>query len=216
MSKSASPGLELIGQVRRHRIVAIIRGRDPEAVVRAGMTLVEAGINLLEVSLTSQDALHSIERLAVELTGSDAVLGAGTLTASGDAERCLNAGATFAVTPALGPGLTESVEVGLPVLAGALTPTEVLAAHRAGASGVKVFPASAFGPSYFRSLSGPFPDIPLLAVGGISDTDVAAFLRAGAVGVGVGSPLVGDAADGGDLGGLTVRAKRFRDAVYLD
>ena len=210
-----STGIDLLGQVRRHRIVAIIRGRDPEAVIRVGVRLVEEGINLLEVSLTSEDALYSIERLAGELSGSEALLGAGTLTAHGDAERCLNAGASFAVTPALGPGLTGSVEAGLPVLAGALTPTEVLAAHRAGASAVKVFPASVFGPSYLRALSAPFPDIPLVAVGGVSDNDVADYLRSGAVGVGVASPLVGDAADGGDLGALALRARRFREAVNI-
>ena len=213
MTEKHAIGVDLLDELRRHRLVAIVRGTDPVAAVRAGVTLVEAGVRLVEVSLTSRNAYACIEELASELAGSSALMGAGTVVAPGEARRCRDAGAAFSVTPALGPGVEESVAAGLPVLAGALTPTEVLAAHRAGAAAVKVFPASVFGPSYFSALAAPLPDVPLVAVGGVAAADVAGYLDAGAVGVGVASPLLGDAADGGDLRALTRRAADFLEAV---
>lgn len=183
--------------LRQERLVAILRGPDPRANWRTrAAILVECGVRILEVSLSSADALASLEELAQAFADSGALLGAGTVIAPGDAARCRDAGAVFAVTPALGPGLQESVDLGLPVLAGALTPTEVLAAYRAGASAVKVFPASVFGPGYLTALAAPFPDVPLVAVGGVAAADVRAYLDAGALAVGVASPLLGDAPAG--------------------
>ncbi|HBX80007.1 MAG: bifunctional 4-hydroxy-2-oxoglutarate aldolase/2-dehydro-3-deoxy-phosphogluconate aldolase [Actinomycetales bacterium] len=204
---------ELRKALRQEQLVAILRGPDPGAVVRAGRVLVECGVRILEISLSSTDALISLEELANALAGSDAVLGAGTVIAPGDAARSRDAGAAFAVTPALGPGVHESVELGVPVLAGALTPTEVLAAYQAGASAVKVFPAGLFGPNYFRDLSAPFPDVPLVAVGGVAATQVRAYLDAGALAVGVASPLLGDAPAGGNLDALRSRASVFLSHV---
>ena len=201
--------------LRQERLVAILRGPDPRAVAHAGRVLVECGGRILEVSLSSADALASLEELAQAFADSDALLGAGTVIAPGDAARCRDAGAVFAVTPALGPGLQESVDLGLPVLAGALTPTEVLAAYRAGASAVKVFPASVFGPGYLTALAAPFPDVPLVAVGGVAAADVRAYLDAGALAVGVASPLLGDAPAGGDLDALRSRASAFLSHVRV-
>ncbi|EPH40573.1 hypothetical protein STRAU_6368 [Streptomyces aurantiacus JA 4570] len=114
------------------------------------------------------------------------------------------------VTPGLGPGVDAALGRGLPVLAGVLTPTDVIAADAAGATALKVFPASAVGgPAYLRALLGPFPGLPFVPVGGVDATAAAEYLELGAVAVGVGSPLVGDAADGGDLDGLRRRAGRF-------
>lgn len=216
MTENNLDASDLVAEIRRHRLVAIIRGNDPEAVVRAGVTLTEAGVHLLEVSLTTRDPFACIAKLATELAGSSVFLGAGTVIAPGDAQRCRDVGAVFSVTPAFGPGAEESIALGLPVLAGALTPTEVLAAHRAGAAAVKVFPASTFGPSYLAAIAAPLPDVPLLATGGVAAPDVAAYLDAGAVGVGVASPLLGDAADGGDLKALRKRAADFLTAAAHD
>lgn len=210
---ATDPALDLLAEIKRHRLVAILRGKDPHAVVRSALTLVESGVTLLEVSLTSVRALDCIQELAHKLDGSPARLGAGTVVKHGDARHCRDAGATYVVTPAVGPGVVESVAVGLPVLAGALTPTEVVAAANAGASAVKIFPASAFGPSYIKALADPLPDIPLVAVGGVGANDVPKYLDAGAVGVGVASPLLGDAVNGGDLDALRARARQFLQAI---
>ena len=105
--------------------------------------------------------------------------------------------------------------MGVPVIPGALTPTEILQAWRAGASAVKVFPAAqAGGPAYLKAVRAPLPDIPLLPTGGIAVSEAAAYLRAGAIAVGVGNPLLGDAGeDGGDLAALRERADRLVRAV---
>ncbi|MEU6965561.1 bifunctional 4-hydroxy-2-oxoglutarate aldolase/2-dehydro-3-deoxy-phosphogluconate aldolase [Streptomyces chrestomyceticus] len=194
--------------LRTARLVAIIRGTDADASFRTVMTLAEAGVSLIEVSLTGRDALHVIHRARAEL-GTDAWLGAGTVLTADDARRAAEAGANLTVTPGLGAGLDTSVRLGLPVLAGVLTPSEVIAANAAGATALKLFPASVGGPDYLKALRAPFPDAPFVPVGGVDAAAARAYLAAGAVAVGVGSPLVGDAADGGDLAALRTRAADF-------
>ncbi|MEV0419577.1 bifunctional 4-hydroxy-2-oxoglutarate aldolase/2-dehydro-3-deoxy-phosphogluconate aldolase [Streptosporangium canum] len=202
----------MLDAVRRRRLLAIIRGRDPEAAVRTACTLVEEGIDVLEVSLTGADALDVIARVR-SILGSGVVLGAGTVLSEADADAAVAAGAGFVVTPAMGAGAVRAVERGVPTLIGAMTPTEVWNAASAGAAAVKVFPASLGGPGYLAALRDPFPAVPLVPVGGVQADQVRAFLEAGAVAVGVGSPLVGDAPHGGDLAALRERARRFREAV---
>ncbi|MFF8897230.1 bifunctional 4-hydroxy-2-oxoglutarate aldolase/2-dehydro-3-deoxy-phosphogluconate aldolase [Streptomyces lydicus] len=195
--------------LRTERLVAIIRGRDAEASFRTVMALAEAGLPLIEVSLSGKDALKVIRRARAEL-GDAAWLGAGTILTGDDARRAAEAGANLIVTPGLGAGLEESVRQGLPTLAGVMTPSEVIAAEALGVSALKLFPASAGGPRYLEALRGPFPELPFVPVGGVDAGLAQAYFEAGAVAVGVGSPLVGDAADGGDLDGLRKRAAEFR------
>jgi 2-dehydro-3-deoxyphosphogluconate aldolase/(4S)-4-hydroxy-2-oxoglutarate aldolase len=202
--------MDLRGRLAEHPVLGIVRGHDPEAALRTVLALAEEGIGLVEVSLTTTDALGVIERAVAEL--GDRV-GAGTVLTRDDAVRARDAGAAFALTPALGPGVDAALELGLPVVAGAFTPTEVLAAARAGAVAVKVFPASLHGPAYLRALRDPFPDVDLVPVGGVGVGDVRPYLDAGALAVGAGGPLVGDAARGGDLGALRERARAFLAAA---
>ena len=118
-----------------------------------------------------------------------------------------DSGARFVVTPGLAPSVASAGAIGLPVLCGALTPSEVLEATRRGATAVKVFPASALGPHYIAALGAPFPAASFVAVGGVGVDAIDAYLDAGAVAVGLGSPLLGDAAEGGDLGELGRRTR---------
>lgn len=201
--------VDFMQELRARRLVAIVRGADAEASFRTVMTLVESGVPLVEVSLSGADALGVLRRARAEL-GPDAWLGAGTVLTADDAARAADAGANLVVTPGLGPGVTTAVDRGLPVLAGVLTPTDVIAADAAGAAALKIFPASALGgPAYLKALLGPFPGLPFVPVSGVDTTAAAEYLELGAVAVGVGSPLIGDAADGGDLGALRRRAGRF-------
>ncbi|MFE0171939.1 bifunctional 4-hydroxy-2-oxoglutarate aldolase/2-dehydro-3-deoxy-phosphogluconate aldolase [Streptomyces sp. NPDC059002] len=201
--------LDFPAALRARRLVAIVRGTDPDASFRTVMTLVESGIPLVEVSLSGADALGVLRRARAAL-GADAWLGAGTVRTAGDARRAADAGANLIVTPGLGAGVDEAVRLGLPVLGGVLTPTDVIAAEAAGVTALKVFPASAMGgPAYLKALRAPFPDTPFVPVGGVDATAAKAYLALGAVAVGVGSPLIGDAADGGDLGALRARAAEF-------
>lgn len=204
--------MDLAEQLVRHRLMAIIRGSDPQACERTAAVLVGAGVRLLEVSLTSTDAFGVLARIADSL-GDDACIGAGTVLSAEDAKNASAAGARFAVTPAASDGATAAVELGMPVLAGAMTPSEVLAAHRAGAAAVKLFPAESLGPRYVKALGDPFPGVGLVPVGGVDLTDVPRYLDAGALAVGVGSPLAGAAPHGGDLAALRGRAEQFLTAV---
>ncbi|WP_129296607.1 bifunctional 4-hydroxy-2-oxoglutarate aldolase/2-dehydro-3-deoxy-phosphogluconate aldolase [Streptomyces lydicus] len=201
--------MDLSTALRTERLVAIIRGREAEASFRTVMALVEAGLLLIEISLSGKDALTVIRRARAEL-GDAAWLGAGTVLTAQDARRAAEAGANLIVTPGLGAGLEESVRQGLPTLAGVMTPSEVIAADALGVSALKLFPASAGGPAYLQALRAPFPELPFVPVGGVDAAAAQAYFAAGAVAVGVGSPLVGDAADGGDLDGLRKRAAEFR------
>lgn len=203
--------MEFGAALRQERLVAIVRGRDAEASFRTVMALVEEGVPLIEVSLSGTDALDVIGRAREEL-GDEAWLGAGTVLTAEDAQRAADAGANLMVTPGLGAGVDESVRQGLPVLAGVITPTEVIAADAAGASALKLFPGTIGGPAYLRALRAPFPDLPFVPVGGVDAAAAAEYLSSGAVAVGVGSPLIGDAADGGDLLALRRRAAEFKAA----
>ncbi|MET9296714.1 bifunctional 4-hydroxy-2-oxoglutarate aldolase/2-dehydro-3-deoxy-phosphogluconate aldolase [Streptomyces sp. NPDC003077] len=203
--------MDFSAALRAERLLAIVRGRDPEASFRTVMALAEEGVSLIEVSLSGADALRVIGRAREEL-GDAAWLGAGTVLSADDARRAAEAGANLIVTPGLGSALEESVRQGLPVLAGVLTPSEVIAADAAGAAALKLFPASVGGCAYLQSLLGPFPELPFVPVGGVDAEAARAYLAAGAVAVGVGAPLIGDAADGGELDGLRKRTAEFQAA----
>ena len=204
---------DFAGALRSQRLVAIVRGTDPAAATRTVLTLAGEGVGLVEVSMTTPGALDVISRARREL-GTETSVGAGTVIAAQDADRAADAGADFVVTPAIVPALGRAAERGLPLLAGALTPTEVVAAAaQAGVVAVKLFPASLGGPRYLRALLDPFPSAALVPVGGVDADAACDYLAAGAVAVGVGSPLIGDAASGGSLDDLRARVRRFLAAV---
>ncbi|MFJ1609537.1 bifunctional 4-hydroxy-2-oxoglutarate aldolase/2-dehydro-3-deoxy-phosphogluconate aldolase [Streptomyces sp. NPDC088253] len=205
--------MNLLAALRAHRLLAIVRGSDPDAALTTVLTLAEEGVTLIEVSLSGRDALDVIARARAAL-GPDATLGAGTVLSSDDARAAHKAGAAFLVTPGVSDGIATGRELELPVLAGVMTPTDVLQAQRLGADALKLFPArSAGGPGYLRDLRGPFPELPFVPVGGVDAAAAADYLREGATAVGVGSPLIGDAAEGGDLTALRERARAFLDVV---
>ncbi len=192
----------------RERLLAIIRGTDPEAAIRAALVLLESGIRFLEVSLVTTDALRVIGEV-VRRAPDGCTIGAGTVLSGDDVTRAEEAGARFMVSPAVTKSVAKSVAMGIPILAGALTPTEAMTATGLGATAVKLFPASVGGPAYLRALRDPFPDVHFVPVGGVTAVSAAEYFAAGAVAVGIGSPLVGDAAAGGDLDALRARAARF-------
>jgi 2-dehydro-3-deoxyphosphogluconate aldolase / (4S)-4-hydroxy-2-oxoglutarate aldolase len=191
-------------------VVAILRAGDAGRFLEVGRVLYEGGVRAVEVTLTSRGALEAFGRLREELPG-DAVLGVGTVRSVGDAERAADAGATYLVAPDFRAEVVAwAAGRDVPVVPGALTPTEVGAAWAAGATAVKVFPVSAVGgPAYVKAIRAPLPEVPLVPTGGVGIGDIRAYLAAGAVAVGVGSPLLGDAGDpGGDLEALAGRARR--------
>jgi 2-dehydro-3-deoxyphosphogluconate aldolase / (4S)-4-hydroxy-2-oxoglutarate aldolase len=200
--------VNLLEALRAQRLMAIVRGTDPGSAVRSVVALAEEGISLIEVSLTTPDAFGVISRARAEI-GAGVSIGAGTVVTAEDAGGAGDAGADFVVTPAIVPGLRAVAELGLPLLCGALSPTEVVAAIDKGAVAVKLFPASLGGARYLRALRDPFPAVPFVPVGGVDADAVREYFAAGATAVGVGSPLLGDAASGGSIEDLRARAHRF-------
>jgi 2-dehydro-3-deoxyphosphogluconate aldolase/(4S)-4-hydroxy-2-oxoglutarate aldolase len=201
--------MNLVESLGVHRLLAIVRGKDTTAALCTVLTLAEEGVAAIEVSLNTADALTVIRQARAEL-GPDALLGAGTVRSAADAARAVDAGASYLVTPALVDGPAPD---GTPVLMGALTPSEIEAALARGAAAIKLFPGSLGGPGYLRALRDPFPDVPFVPVGGVDAQAARDYLDRGALAVGVGSPLVGDAADGGDLDQLRARTADFRKVI---
>jgi 2-dehydro-3-deoxyphosphogluconate aldolase / (4S)-4-hydroxy-2-oxoglutarate aldolase len=187
----ASP---VAGLIRSTRLIAILRRIEPQDRL---LDLVDAlagdGVRVLEVTFdapsAAQDLVATRRRLAA--TGrDDVVLGAGTIRTADALRAAVDAGAAFAVSPTLDLGLVEqSIALGLPVIPGAYSPTEIDLAWRGGATFVKVFPASSLGPAHVREMRGPFPDIEMIATGGIDASSAGAFLAAGCVAVGIGGAL---------------------------
>jgi 2-dehydro-3-deoxyphosphogluconate aldolase / (4S)-4-hydroxy-2-oxoglutarate aldolase len=213
MTRRAKP--LLLSTLRAGGLVPVIRADSAEVAVRVTDALVEGGIRTIEITMTVPDALQAIRSVASRF-GQEVLLGAGTVTDRKMALGALEAGAEFLVSPCLVPEVIASAqELGVPVLPGAMTPTEVFSAWSLGGDIVKVFPAShAGGPTYLKALKGPFPQIDLLPTGGVNLDTIAAFIEAGAVAVGVGGELVlKSAIAAGDFDRITVLARQFVDAL---
>lgn len=199
----------LPGALLRTRVVAVLRGHDPRRIIEAGNVLLDAGVTCLEVTFTTPDAPSAIAELRSRLP-EGAALGAGTVLDVKQARDALAAGATFLVSPAPCPEVVAAgTAAGVPVLPGAFTPGEVIAAWTSGASAVKVFPAATGGPGHLRALRGPLPGIPLIPTGGIGVANAPSYLAAGAIAVGLGSSLTGKLDGHDDLDQLRLRAQQL-------
>jgi 2-dehydro-3-deoxyphosphogluconate aldolase / (4S)-4-hydroxy-2-oxoglutarate aldolase len=204
--------MDLLAELATRRALCIIRAPEIPDPVGLARTLVEAGIPIVEFALTTPDAPRLIEQ-ASQVDG--LILGAGTVMSAQNARDAINAGATFLLTPGLRPAVAEeAVRQDVPVVLGAMTPTEVAAAMDLGATAVKVFPAARLGPAYFGDLHGPYPDTPLVATGGLNAENAASFLAGGAIAVTAGSGVVGaKLAAESRFDDITKRAKEFLAAL---
>jgi 2-dehydro-3-deoxyphosphogluconate aldolase/(4S)-4-hydroxy-2-oxoglutarate aldolase len=189
------------------RVVAILRAENADRAETVVDVLVEAGVRCLELTLTTRGALEVVERLAARVPR-DVEVGVGTVLTAADVDRSVDAGATFVVSPSVEPEvIAAALRRRVASYPGAFTPTEIVAAWKAGASAVKLFPAGQLGPGYLKDVRAPLPDIPVVPTGGVDIASIGAWLGAGAVAVGMGGPLIGDAlAPDGDLGALAQRA----------
>jgi 2-dehydro-3-deoxyphosphogluconate aldolase/(4S)-4-hydroxy-2-oxoglutarate aldolase len=204
-----APGQQLI----ESRIVAIFRAAGPDRIEAAAEVLVERGVRCLEISLTTPGAVGAIAALRRQL-GADASVGAGTVIGRDALAAVLDAGAEFVVTPVVEPELIGACAAGgIACYPGAFSATEVLGAWEAGAAAVKLFPAGLLGPGYIKAIRDPLPSIPLVPTGGIALDAIPAYLDAGSLAVGLGSPLFGDALAAGELEGLARRADEASGVV---
>jgi len=183
--------LSLPARIAEPGVVAIARRLDPAVVADVADALVRGGVGALEITLDGGDALATIRALRDRFDESELLVGAGTVLDASSAEKAVRAGARFIVTPSFDDGVVRTaVDLGVPILPGAFTPTEIQAAWRSGATAVKLFPASAVGPAFVKEMAGPFPAIPLVPTGGVTVEWAADFIVAGAAAVGMGGGLV--------------------------
>ncbi|MBX9624376.1 MAG: bifunctional 4-hydroxy-2-oxoglutarate aldolase/2-dehydro-3-deoxy-phosphogluconate aldolase [Gemmataceae bacterium] len=203
-----------LGRVLDGGIVAVVRAPDPGPLVEVVEALAAGGVTAAEVTFTVPDAVEVI-RSARRRVGDRVVLGAGTVLDPETARAALLAGAEFVVAPTLNPAVVRLCRrYDKVVMPGAFTPTEVLAAWEAGADVVKVFPADAVGPGFFRALRGPLPQVRLMPTGGVDLTTAGEYLKAGAACLGVGGQLVDlTAVAAGDLGKITALARQYVEVV---
>ena len=194
------------------RLIAIVRVPDAAQLLPVAEALHAGGVEVIEFTLTTPGALEQL-RVARAHFGGAVVLGAGTVLDAGLAQQAIEAGAQFIVAPNFDPAvvrLCHRHRYNVPVIPGALTPTEIVAAWTAGADFVKVFPASLGGPGYIREVRAPLPHVPLVPTGGVTAENCVEYLKAGAAAVGVGSSLVDKTAVvTRDWPTLTNRARRF-------
>jgi len=197
-------------------IIAVVRADSGgDDLVRVVEAVAAGGVHCIEVTMTTPGALDCIAAASRKLAGADVLLGAGTVL---DAETCraaILAGAEYIVAPTFCAATVRMARrYGKPVIPGAYTPSEILTAWESGADFVKVFPANIGGPDYLKAIKGPLPQIPLIPTGGIELDNIADFLNAGAVALGVGGNLVSKKLVAArDFDGLTRNARQFADAV---
>lgn len=196
-------------------IVPVVRAPSAEDAVEVIDAVRAGGIDVIELTMTVPGALVLMAKLARRF-GDEVVLGAGTVLDAETARACVEAGARFVVSPIVDePTLAFCRTSGIPAFAGALTPTEIVRAWRAGSALVKVFPCSALGgPAYVKALKGPLPQIGLLPTGGVSLATAGDFIRAGASAIGAGTDLVDvERVRAGDHAGVAEKARRYVQVI---
>jgi 2-dehydro-3-deoxyphosphogluconate aldolase/(4S)-4-hydroxy-2-oxoglutarate aldolase len=181
---------EIRARIEEIGIIPAIRVHSAEDALFAAEAVASGGIPIVDVTITVPDALDVIHQLAVNRL--DVIQGAGTVLDLGLARRCVDAGAQFLTSPGFDPRIVDfAAHENVVVLPGALTPTEVMNAAKAGADFIKIYPcAQVGGPSYIRALKSPFPELRFIASGGVTQTTVAEYIRAGAAAVGIGADLI--------------------------
>jgi len=181
---------ELVSELHASRLVAVVRSKSADEAMELARSVVQGGIRFVEITFSVPGALDVIGELARE---KGARVGAGTVLAPQQAERAINAGAQFVVSPSLElnlVGICHTADIAC--FPGAATPTEIMAAGRAHADLVKIFPADLVGgPDFIRQMQGPFPEIRFMVSGGVSQKNVQEYVRAGVTGICLGSAYLG-------------------------
>jgi 2-dehydro-3-deoxyphosphogluconate aldolase / (4S)-4-hydroxy-2-oxoglutarate aldolase len=206
---------ETLRRIANGGVIPVVRAPSGEDALHVIEALREGGVDVIELTMTVPGALKVIEELARRYRDT-IVLGAGTVLDSETARACILAGAAFVVSPMLDETIITCCRTyGVAVMPGALTPTEIVHAWRAGADMVKVFPCGAMGgPAYIKSLKAPLPQIDLVPTGGVTLATVGDLIRAGASAVGAGGDLVDvSMARIGNSGAVSQNARKYLNAV---
>lgn len=200
--------------LKRNPVIAIIRCHEPVDLVGVCRALFDGGLEAVEITAPTPGALKAVTQLRQQI-GDGQLIGNGTVTSADDARRCIDAGAQFLVSPIVDvPTIDAAKQAGVPIFPGALTPTEIVAADRAGATMIKVFPAEQLGPSYVKAVLAPLPHLKLVPTGGVRLHNIDEWLDAGVAAVGVGGTLVDpQRVKAGDFTALRAEAQKWTDAT---
>lgn len=213
--RPASPQrLKIVQHMEQAGLIAIIRAASADGLIETCRALRDGGVTVAEITMTTPGALEALERARSEL-GETCLLGVGSVLDADTVGQAVGAGADFIVSPVFKPEVVAAAHAhDKPVLPGALSPTEILAAWEAGADLVKVFPANHFGPGYFKDVLAPMPHLKLTPTGGVNLDTIQAWFDHGARCLGVGSALVKrELIAAQDWAGLTNLAGQFVAAV---
>ncbi|MFY7950954.1 MAG: bifunctional 4-hydroxy-2-oxoglutarate aldolase/2-dehydro-3-deoxy-phosphogluconate aldolase [Armatimonadaceae bacterium] len=205
---------ETLRQLVDPGVVAVIRADSSDQLLDCAKALADGGLRAMEVTMTTPNAL-AVVRDVVELMSDRVLMGVGTVLDPETARAAILAGARFVVTPVMRPEIIACCRrYSIPIICGAYTPTEALAAHDAGADFIKIFPADTLGPGYMKALKAPLPQLRLIPTGGVDLDTAADFIKAGCDAVAAGGSLVSkEILKSGDWETLTARARRFVDVV---
>lgn len=211
---------KIIETILKEKVIVIVRGLKDEDIIPFAEAVYKGGVRAMEITYNASDPSSDISTAAnikrlVDLFGDKMLIGAGTVIRERQVELTKDAGGTFIISPDANPNIIKKTcELGLVSIPGALTPTEVQAAHLAGADFVKLFPVSFFGPDYVKALKAPLSHIKLLAVGGVNENNIADYAKAGASGFGIGSNIVNKKLiEDGNFDGITKLADKFISSV---
>ncbi len=198
----------------KHGIIAIIRADNGDDLVRVVEAVMEGGVRCIEVTMTTPGALQCIETASAKLAGADVCLGVGSVLDPETARLAILAGAQYVVSPVTVAGVISMAHrYGRPCMPGAYTPTEIFNAWELGGDIIKVFPASTGGLEHIKAVRAPMPQIPLAPTGGVDLDNLADFVNAGVVAIGVGGNLVSKKlVQARDFAGLTENARRYAEA----
>jgi 2-dehydro-3-deoxyphosphogluconate aldolase / (4S)-4-hydroxy-2-oxoglutarate aldolase len=206
------PAHQLLERLSQLAVIPVLRLGTRVAAEQAIDCLLEAGFKTVELTLTTPDAIPLLRDLRGR-TDDEFLVGAGTVLELETAQRCLDAGADYLVSPCLVAGMAQLARsAGRAALMGGFTPSEVLAAWREGAHVVKLFPAASGGPAHLQAIHAVFPEIPLCPTGGVSDANLLEYFKAGARMVGVGNNIIDQKAlAAGDRSRVIAHARSFLD-----
>jgi len=189
MAAKLIPASEIIAQLSGFGVVPVIRTSTSDLALTAVEWLREAGIRTFEITMTTPDAISVIRKLSVAYP--DLLIGAGTVISAAAAHDVIAAGARYVVSPWVVPEVGAVCnEHGIACLMGTLTPTEVASALSAGATAIKIFPASSVGPAHLKALRSVFPGVPMMPTGGVDASSIGEWIKAGGICVGAGGKLV--------------------------
>ncbi len=183
--------IEIIEKIKQEKIISVVRYKDQEKIEKIVESIIEGGINLIEITMTIPNAIEIIKKLANKYKDSNVIIGAGTVVDFQIAKEAIDVGAQFVVSPILNKEIIKVCnELNIVTIPGIATPTEAYEAMKSGAEILKLFPSNIFKPNIIKTLKGPFPEIKLMPTGGINLDNMNEWIDNGAIALGIGGELL--------------------------